>query len=87
MQESIQSIPAAADKEDFWSRGMNTEIKNFKILDKAYGILGIELMLLLKLLISESTLFAMAVKKQKRLFVNMWIFLISTDHYTPIIPI
>jgi histidine ammonia-lyase len=38
----IQSIPAAADQEDFVSMGMNTAIKNGQILDNAYGILGIE---------------------------------------------
>ncbi len=41
---SIQSIPAAADQEDFVSMGMNTAIKNNMILENAYGILGIELM-------------------------------------------
>jgi histidine ammonia-lyase len=41
---SIQSIPAAADQEDFVSMGMNTALKNAKILDNAYGILGIEFM-------------------------------------------
>ncbi len=41
---SIQSIPAAADQEDFVSMGMNTAIKNFQIMDNAYGILGIEIM-------------------------------------------
>jgi len=41
---SIQSIPAAADQEDFVSMGMNTAQKNFQILDNAYGILGIEFM-------------------------------------------
>ena len=41
---SIQSIPAAADQEDFVSMGMNTAIKNNQILDNAYGILGIEFM-------------------------------------------
>jgi len=41
---SIQSIPAAADQEDFVSMGMNTALKNFQILDNAYGILGIEFM-------------------------------------------
>ncbi|MCF8299317.1 MAG: aromatic amino acid ammonia-lyase [Saprospiraceae bacterium] len=41
---SIQSIPAAADQEDFVSMGMNTAIKNFQIMDNAYGILGIEMM-------------------------------------------
>lgn len=39
---SIQSIPAAADQEDFVSMGMNTAIKNAQILENAYGILGIE---------------------------------------------
>jgi histidine ammonia-lyase len=39
---SIQSIPAAADQEDFVSMGMNTSIKNAQIIDNAYGILGIE---------------------------------------------
>jgi histidine ammonia-lyase len=41
---SIQSIPAAADQEDFVSMGMNTALKNGQIVDNAYGILGIELM-------------------------------------------
>ncbi len=41
---SIQSIPAAADQEDFVSMGMNTALKNKQILDNAYGILGIEFM-------------------------------------------
>ncbi len=41
---AIQSIPAAADQEDFVSMGMNTAIKNGQILDDAYGVLGIEFM-------------------------------------------
>ncbi|HOE04431.1 MAG TPA: aromatic amino acid ammonia-lyase [Bacteroidales bacterium] len=41
---AIQSIPAAADQEDFVSMGMNTALKNNQILDNAYGILGIEFM-------------------------------------------
>jgi len=41
---SIQSIPAAADQEDFVSMGMNTALKNGQILDNANGILGIEFM-------------------------------------------
>ncbi len=41
---SIQSIPAAADQEDFVSMGMNTAIKNGQILDNACGVLGIEFM-------------------------------------------
>ena len=44
MPASIQSIPAAADQEDFVSMGMNTAIKNDQILDNAYGVLGIEFM-------------------------------------------
>lgn len=39
---SVQSIPAAADQEDFVSMGMNTAMKNAQILDNAYGVLGIE---------------------------------------------
>lgn len=41
---SVQSIPAAADQEDFVSMGMNTVLKNQQILDNAFGILGIEFM-------------------------------------------
>ncbi|PLX31185.1 MAG: phenylalanine ammonia-lyase [Ignavibacteria bacterium] len=41
---SIQSIPAAADQEDFVSMGMNTAIKNAQILENANGVLGIEFM-------------------------------------------
>jgi histidine ammonia-lyase len=44
MPASIQSIPAAADQEDFVSMGLNTAIKNGQILDNAYGVLGIEFM-------------------------------------------
>ncbi len=44
MPASIQSIPAAADQEDFVSMGMNTALKNHQILDNAYGVLGIEFM-------------------------------------------
>ena len=44
MPASTQSIPAAADQEDFVSMGMNTALKNLQILDNAYGILGIEFM-------------------------------------------
>jgi len=43
MPASVQSIPAAADQEDFVSMGMNTAIKNAQILDNAYGVLGIEI--------------------------------------------
>ncbi len=44
MPASIQSIPAAADQEDFVSMGMNTALKNWQILDNAYGVVGIEFM-------------------------------------------
>ncbi len=39
-----QSIPAAADQEDFVSMGMNTALKTRQILDVACGVLGIEFM-------------------------------------------
>jgi histidine ammonia-lyase len=44
MPASVQSIPAAADQEDFVSMGMNTAIKNHQIMDNACGVLGIEFM-------------------------------------------
>jgi histidine ammonia-lyase len=39
-----QSIPAAADQEDFVSMGMNTALKTRQIMDLADGVLGIEFM-------------------------------------------
>jgi histidine ammonia-lyase len=39
----IQSIPAAADQEDFVSMGMNAALKTKQILTNAYGVLAIEL--------------------------------------------
>ncbi len=39
-----QSIPAAADQEDFVSMGMNGALKTRQILDNAMGALGIEFM-------------------------------------------
>jgi histidine ammonia-lyase len=38
-----QSIPAAADQEDFVSMGMNGALKTRQILENATGVLGIEL--------------------------------------------
>ncbi len=38
-----QSIPAAADQEDFVSMGMNTALKTHQILDNAQGVLAIEM--------------------------------------------
>eukprot|EP00397_Hematodinium_sp_SG-2012_P035495 GEMP01038190.1.p1 GENE.GEMP01038190.1~~GEMP01038190.1.p1 ORF type:complete len:490 (+),score=117.40 GEMP01038190.1:131-1600(+) len=40
----IQSIPAAADQEDFVSMGYNTALKNLDILSNAQAIIGIEMM-------------------------------------------
>jgi histidine ammonia-lyase len=40
----IQSIPAAADQEDFVSMGMNSALKSKQILDLGHGVIGIELM-------------------------------------------
>jgi histidine ammonia-lyase len=62
---SIQSIPAAADQEDFVSMGMNTAIKNFQILDNAYGILGIELMAAAQALDFREYKFGTGVTKAK----------------------
>jgi histidine ammonia-lyase len=42
MPSCIQSIPAAADQEDFVSMGMNAALKTAQILDNAYGVLAIE---------------------------------------------
>jgi histidine ammonia-lyase len=41
---ACNSIPAAADQEDFVSMGMNTALKNEQILANACGVLGIELL-------------------------------------------
>jgi histidine ammonia-lyase len=38
-----QSIPAAADQEDFVSMGLNSALKTRQILDLAHGVLGLEL--------------------------------------------
>lgn len=64
---SIQSIPAAADQEDFVSMGMNTAIKNFQILDNAYGILGIELMAAAQALDFRKYKFGKGVTKAKEI--------------------
>jgi len=39
----VQSIPAAADQEDFVSMGMNGALKTKQILTNAFGVLGIEM--------------------------------------------
>jgi histidine ammonia-lyase len=62
---SIQSIPAAADQEDFVSMGMNVALKNFQILDNAYGILGIEFMAAAQALDFREYSFGKGVSKAK----------------------
>jgi histidine ammonia-lyase len=62
---SIQSIPAAADQEDFVSMGMNVALKNFQIMDNAYGILGIELMAAAQALDFREFSFGKGVQKAK----------------------
>ncbi len=89
---SIQSIPAAADQEDFVSMGMNTAIKNLQILDNAYGILGIEFMAAAQALDLRDRMdtpfkFGMGVKKAKDIIRNHVDFLeidrpLYKDHNT-----
>jgi histidine ammonia-lyase len=62
---SVQSIPAAADQEDFVSMGMNTALKNFQILDNAYGVLGIEMMAAAQALDFREYSFGTGVTKAK----------------------
>ena len=62
---SIQSIPAAADQEDFVSMGMNTAIKNFQILDNANAVLGIEIMAATQALDLRNYKFGKGVTKAK----------------------
>jgi len=84
---SVQSIPAAADQEDFVSMGMNTAIKNFQILDNAYGVLGIEFMAAAQALDFREYEFGAAVKKAKEVVRRHVEFLdidrpLHTDHNT-----
>ncbi|MCP4551021.1 MAG: aromatic amino acid lyase [Bacteroidetes bacterium] len=64
---SIQSIPAAADQEDFVSMGMNTALKNIQILDNAFGILGIEFMAAAQALDFREYRFGKGVTKAKEI--------------------
>jgi len=82
---STQSIPAAADQEDFVSMGMNTAIKNFQILDNAYGILGVELMAAAQALDFREYRFGIGVTKAKEIIRKHVKFLdedrpLYTDH-------
>lgn len=72
---SIQSIPAAADQEDFVSMGMNTAIKNFQILDNAYGILGIEMMAAAQALDFREYQFGKGTQKAKEIIRKYVAFL------------
>jgi histidine ammonia-lyase len=72
---SIQSIPAAADQEDFVSMGMNVALKNFQILDNAYGILGIEFMAAAQALDFREYKFGAGVNKAKEVIRNHVAFL------------
>lgn len=67
MPASIQSIPAAADQEDFVSMGMNTALKNFQIMDNAYGVLGIEFMAAAQALDFREYKFGKGVNKAKEI--------------------
>jgi histidine ammonia-lyase len=80
---SIQSIPAAADQEDFVSMGMNTAIKNFQILDNAYGILGIEFMAAAQALDFRDYKFGKGVTKAKEVIRKYVKFL---DEDRPLYP-
>jgi len=82
---SIHSIPAAADQEDFVSMGMNTAIKNFQIMDNAYGILGIEFMAAAQALDLRDYNFGKGVTKAKEVIRKYVDFLdidrpLYTDH-------
>ena len=72
---SVQSIPAAADQEDFVSMGMNTAIKNFQILDNAYGVLGIEFMAAAQALDFREYKFGHGVTKAKEVIRKYVAFL------------
>lgn len=80
---SIQSIPAAADQEDFVSMGMNTAIKNKQILDNAYGIIGIELMAAAQALDFREYDVGTGVKKAKEIIRKHVAFL---DEDRPLYP-
>jgi len=63
----IQSIPAAADQEDFVSMGMNTALKNFQILENGHGIIGIELMAAAQALDFREHKFGDGIEEAKRI--------------------
>jgi histidine ammonia-lyase len=75
---SVQSIPAAADQEDFVSMGMNTAIKNSQILDNAYGVLGIEFMAAAQALDFRDYKFGAGVVKAKEV-VRRYVDFLDVD--------
>jgi histidine ammonia-lyase len=75
---SIQSIPAAADQEDFVSMAMNTAIKNMQILDNAYGILGIEYMAAAQALDFRDYTFGKGVTKAKEV-IRQYVDFLDVD--------
>ncbi len=84
---SVQSIPAAADQEDFVSMGMNTALKNNQILENAYGILGIEFMAAAQALDFRDYAFGKGVTKAKEVVRRHVDFLdvdrpLHSDHNT-----
>jgi histidine ammonia-lyase len=78
MPASIQSIPAAADQEDFVSMGMNTAIKNVQIMDNAYGVLGIEFMAAAQALDFRDYTFGRGVTKAKEV-VRRYVEFLDVD--------
>jgi len=83
MPASIQSIPAAADQEDFVSMGMNTAIKNDQILKNAYGVLGIEFMAAAQALDMRDFSFGLGVQKAREVIRKYVEFL---DEDRPLYP-
>jgi histidine ammonia-lyase len=78
MPASIQSIPAAADQEDFVSMGMNTALKNDMILDNAYGILGIEFMAAAQALEFRNFTFGKGVTRAKKV-IRKYVSFLDVD--------
>jgi histidine ammonia-lyase len=83
----VQSIPAAADQEDFVSMGMNTAIKNGQIFENACGILGIEFMAAAQALDIRAFTNGTGVSKAKEVIRNYVEFLdidrpLYKDHTT-----
>ena len=78
MPASIQSIPAAADQEDFVSMGMNTALKNFQILDNAYGVLGIEFMAAAQAMDFREWKFGVGTSKAREI-IRKYVAFLDTD--------